>query len=91
MIFKGSRYEKLASRASPARDGQMVLPLRIIPPTPASVRHVVRQQDRLDLLAYEYYRDPQKFWLIADANDIVDPEELLVPGRTILIPPDRDI
>ena len=35
------------------------------------------------------YRNPEKFWLIADANDEMDPEDLLEPGRQLLIPPDR--
>jgi nucleoid-associated protein YgaU len=91
MIFKGSRYERLARKAMPLTELYASIAMRIIPQTPATVRHVVRQHERLDLLAYEYYRDPEKFWLIADANDVMDPEDLLNPGNAILIPPDRDI
>ena len=41
-------------------------------------------------MAYHYYRNPEKFWLIGDANDELDAEELLrQPGRQVLIPPDR--
>jgi hypothetical protein len=31
----------------------------------------------------------EKFWLIADANTEMDPEDLADPGRQLLIPPDR--
>lgn len=93
MIFKGSRYERLAAAAYTvmAPDGHRyaALPMRVIPPTPATVRHTIGAYERLDLLAYHYYRNPQKFWLIADANDEMDPDDLLEVGRQILVPPDR--
>jgi len=93
MIFKGSRYEQLAKQAVTvtAADGRAhaALPLRFVPPTPAGFRHTVAAGDRLDLLAFHYYRDPQRFWLIVDANPGMDPDELLVEGRQILIPPDN--
>jgi len=92
MIFKGSRYEKLASAAyrvsTPDGETHAALPIRFIPRTPAAFRHRVTATDRLDLLAYHYYRKPDRFWLIADANDKVDPQELLKIGAQILIPPD---
>jgi hypothetical protein len=46
--------------------------------------------DRLDLLAYHFYRNAEKFWLIADANDRMDPQDLVEVGRQVLIPPDRN-
>lgn len=93
MIFKGSRYERLAKstyhvRASDGRD-HTALPIRFIPPTPASYRQTIAAHDRLDLLAARFYADPLKFWLIADANTATDPEDLLEEGIDILIPPDR--
>jgi nucleoid-associated protein YgaU len=95
MIFKGSRYEKLARSASTVTgsDGvqHRVLPLRLVLPTPAIVSHVMRASERLDLVAFQYYRNAEKFWLIADANPAMDPENLLVPGLPVLIPPDRSV
>jgi hypothetical protein len=92
VIFKGSRYEKLArsTYTVTTADGEMhaALPIRFIPPTRAAFRHRVTATDRLDLLAYHYYRKPDRFWLIADANDKMDPQELLQVGGEILIPPD---
>jgi nucleoid-associated protein YgaU len=94
VIFKGSRYERLAREpyvvdtpGGPIR----ALPPRPTPPTPAAQRHTVVAGDRLDLLAYRYFGDPQRFWLIADANGAVNPEDLLEPGREILIPADRAV
>ena len=48
--------------------------------------HIVKEGDRLDLLAYTYYGDPTKFWLICDANQAMFPPDLLVPGKRIIIP-----
>jgi hypothetical protein len=92
MIFKGSRYEKVGVSQSVDARGRTVtaLKIRFIPPTPAGFFNTVNASDRLDLLAYRFYRNPEKFWLIADANTEMDPEDLLAePGRVILIPPDR--
>jgi nucleoid-associated protein YgaU len=94
MIFKGSRYEKLAKAAYQVRtsDGRehSALPIRFIPPTPATFRQTMVAHDRLDLLAARFYGNPLKFWLIADANSAMDPEDLLEEGLDVLIPPDRN-
>jgi nucleoid-associated protein YgaU len=43
--------------------------------------------DRLDNLAARYLGDPLLFWMIVEANGVLDPESLTAePGRTILIP-----
>ena len=91
MVFKGSRYEKTGVYQATDADGKTVtaLGIRIIPHTPAGYLHTFRADERLDILAYNFYRNPEKFWLIADANDAMDPEDLLEPGRRLRIPPDR--
>ncbi len=90
MIFKGSRYEKVGTYQVTV-GGQTVtaLKMRFIPRTPAGYRHTFTEGERLDLLAFTYYQNSEKFWLIADANNEMDPEDLLEPGRHLLIPPDR--
>jgi len=90
MIFKGSRYAKTGTYDVPGPHGQSVkaLAIRLIPLRPAGFFHAFRADERLDLLAYRYYRNPEKFWLIADANTEMDPEDLLQPGRLLRIPPD---
>ena len=91
MIFKGSRYEKTGAYTITDPSGRSVsaLKIRFIPPTPAGFLHTFTAGQRLDLLAFQYYRNPEKFWLIADANSEMDPEDLLEPGRQLFVPPDR--
>ncbi len=40
------------------------------------VEHTVVEGDRLDNLAARYVGDPEQFWRICDANDVLRPEEL---------------
>ena len=91
MIFKGSRYETIGVTQVTDADGKLVsaLGIRIIAPTAAGYQYTVRAGDRLDLLASQFYCNPEKFWLISDANDAIDEDDLLEPGRPLLIPPDR--
>ena len=47
----------------------------------------VTASDRLDNLAARYLGDPILFWMIAEANGVLDASQLAaVPGRSILIP-----
>jgi nucleoid-associated protein YgaU len=92
VIFKGSRYETTPIVEVTDATGKQVaaIGIRFTPLTPAGFVHTVTDSDRLDLLAYQYYRNPEKFWLIGDANDKIDPTDLIrKPGTPILIPPDR--
>ena len=91
MIFKGSRYQNVPVNTVATAGGQTVtaLGIRLIPPTPAGFFQTLTADQRLDLLAFRFYRNPEKFWLIADANTEMDPEDLLEPGRPLAIPPDR--
>jgi hypothetical protein len=92
VIFKGSRYETTPIVEVTDTRGNKVaaIGIRFRPPTPAGFVHTITDSDRLDLLAYHYYRNPEKFWLIGDANNEIDPLELIRrPGKPVLIPPDR--
>lgn len=92
MVFQGSRYAPVEVITPPDISGERhrVLALRRLPDTPGVVEHVVSEGDRLDLLAHRFYGDPIKYWLILDANpDVLNPFQLLQPGRRILIPADR--
>ncbi|MEV0536001.1 LysM domain-containing protein [Kitasatospora sp. NPDC050463] len=93
MTDPGSRYAEAArrSRLVTTQDGRVhaVLPTRFVPPTTGWYHHTVVEGDRLDLLAARYYGRADRFWLIADANPGVDPEDLLTPGARITVPPDR--
>jgi hypothetical protein len=47
----------------------------------------VKQNERLDLLAYKQYKSPQRFWYIADANTELDAGDLVKEiKRNILLP-----
>lgn len=52
-----------------------------------SATHTVSSGERPDLLAQRYFGDPDQWWQIADANPVLDPQELTVEaGRDIRIP-----
>lgn len=90
MIARGSRYERVPVLQTTLPNGRRVsyLGLRTLARAPAFYRHTFRSHERLDLLAYQFYRRPERWWVIADANGEVDPVELASPGREILIPPE---
>ena len=48
--------------------------------------YTVRRDDMWDWIAYLFYGDESKWYLIADANYSDDPLKALEPGRTLVIP-----
>lgn len=89
MFFKGSRYEDVPTLEHLARDGRVIRykARRIVPPAPGITNHIVDEGERLDHIAFQHYRDPERFWRVADSNGVIHPEELLTqPGRIIDIP-----
>lgn len=89
MFFKGSRYETVGTADYTDRSGRTIRYklLRVIPVTGARGSHLVTDGERLDHLAYRYYRDPERYWRICDANRAEWPGDLVAdPGRRILIP-----
>jgi hypothetical protein len=89
VFARGSRYEKVADAVYETASGQLIpyKRLRILPFPPAILVHTVTLGDRLDLISFRYFRDPQQFWRIADANGAMLPEELTSqPGRRLAIP-----
>ncbi len=92
MVFKGSRYSKtpVIAPENAARTAPRVLAARDIPPAPGVLNYTVVESERLDQLAFRFYSDAQKYWLILDANpEILNPFELLQAGRVIRIPNNR--
>jgi hypothetical protein len=86
-----SRYYGSATLTYMTPTGQAITYLapRIVPqpgsPNFATVaQHVVRQGDRLDLIAAKYLGDPLIFWLICDANGAINPFELIETPGTVL-------
>lgn len=88
-----SRYYGSSTLTYSASGGQTItyLARRFVPqpgaPNFATVaQHIVRQGDRLDLLAAKYLADPLIFWLICDANGAIRPNNLVdTPGRVLKI------
>ena len=88
-----SRYYGSAVLQYAAPNGQTIayLARRIVPqpgsPNYATIAsHVVRQGDRLDLIAAKYLGDPLMAWLICDANGAIRPDDLTAtPGAVLAI------
>ena len=92
MFFDGSRYLRVKEFLTRGPDGRdtKVKRLRTADDPQGTFLYQVKEGDRLDLLAYRFYRSARKWWLIADANpDLMHPDELLAPGLRIVIPPDQ--
>ena len=90
MFFKGSRYTTVAEHEMTDEHGRVLRykGIRFVPDSPADLGYVIQQGDRLDLVAHRAYRDPERFWRIADANRALWPPDLVAePGATVLIPP----
>jgi hypothetical protein len=91
MIDRGSRYAgtPLVPDDGPGGTGQDLLDLRVVTAPAGVLRIVPTSTDRLDTLAWQYYRDPGKFWRICDAASDTDPFDVVVPAHPIAIPPDK--
>lgn len=62
------------------------LDLPEIPPQPGDLDHLVTGSDRIDIIAYRYYKDPVLWWCIAKVNGLeIFPTDLKV-GSTITVP-----
>jgi hypothetical protein len=89
MFAPGSRYERAPQAVYVNREGTQIpyVLLRPFPPlAPSGQAHVVTDYERLDLIAYRYYGDPEQFWRICDGNGELRPDDLEVVGRRLSIP-----
>lgn len=89
MFFKGSRYAKVTTLEITDSTGRTVQykAIRFIPEAQARLAHKVQGGERLDHVAHRYFRDPERFWRICDANKAIWPDDLMSkPGERILIP-----
>ncbi len=91
MFARGSRYETVPNALYSAPNGRVV-PFKLLRPIPdlsdtPRQEHVVAEGDRLDLVANRYYRDPEQYWRICDANSALWPDDLVATlGRRLRIP-----
>ena len=71
-------------------DGRVVFQSKIypnIPPSDDDIFVATETGDRLDTLAYQYYRDSALWWIIAAANNIHNAPIGLKEGTILRIPP----
>ena len=48
---------------------------------------IVKDEDRLDLITFDTLGDSEQFWQICDANNGMNPDELIAePGRMLRVP-----
>lgn len=95
MFEPTSRYHDLETAKMTVRDSRgeprvvSYKRRRFVPPGTTMTtlaEHTVAQGDRLDNLAARYVGDPEQFWRICDANNVLIPEELTEEvGRTVKI------
>jgi hypothetical protein len=91
MFAATSRYASLASSTYTTPDGRQIsyVRRRFLPPLDSFtllLLHTVTESDRLDNITAEYLDDPQQFWRICDANDVISPFDLTdTIGNTIQI------
>jgi hypothetical protein len=74
------------------QEALLVREIQTFTPSPGDKYYTLKENERLDLLAYRFYKDevpdPSKYWwAIADANRIYNPFDLAdFVGKDILIP-----
>lgn len=92
MFEPSSRYYSLETAVHTMPDGRIVTykRRRILPrgeEMDLLVEVTVAEGDRLDLIAFRTLGDPEIFWRVCDANDAMNPFDLVAePNRTLRVP-----
>jgi hypothetical protein len=92
MIGRDSRYANAPRAEIDSAEGRRtayVVPPILPAPDSYEVARLVplRDHDRSDLLAAQAYGDPLAWWLIANANPVIHPDDLDdAAGDTIVLP-----
>jgi hypothetical protein len=92
MFEPSSRYYSIEDAEYTAPDGRLIpykrrrfLPHPMEMPLLSEV--IVIQSDRLDLIATRTLRNPEHFWRICDANNAMNPFDLIAEiGRRLRVP-----
>ena len=85
-----SRYKDIETASLEGGDEPVVYIRRRFLPQPDRFSllqvYTVKEEDRLDNLANQFLGDPEKFWQLCDANNVMQPLELTeTPGAEIKI------
>ena len=69
-------------------DGEYSLEAKppIVPESPNDIQHTVKDGETLQNIAFRYYGDSGKWYIIAEANKILNPFKELEMGNLIRIP-----
>lgn len=92
MFEPSSRYYSIETANCPLPDGRTVAyKLRRFLPRGEEmdllVEVTVTEGDRLDLIAFRTLGDPEIFWQVCDANDAMNPFDLVAePNRRLRVP-----
>ncbi len=92
MLEPNSRYTAVKIGEYEATDGRKLTYLRrrFLPQgksLPRLVDVTVTEGDRLDLITARTIGDSEQFWRVCDANDALNPFDLITqPGRVLKIP-----
>ena len=87
-----SRYYAVPTASYTTANGKQIayLTRRFCPrgqSLPRLSRQTVQHDERLDQLTARALGDPTQFWRVADANNAMDPFDLVdTPGRTLRVP-----
>ncbi len=85
-FLKSSRYAGQPTVEAEAADGRRVkaVTLRFLPQVDGDP-YTMKEDDRLDLVADRSYKDPTRFWRIADANTELEARQLERQGQEIKV------
>lgn len=92
MFEPTSRYAALETARHVTAEGREIAykRRRFLPqgrPMALLVEVEVVQDERLDLIAARTLGDPEQYWRVCDANDAMNPVDLIAePGRTLRVP-----
>jgi hypothetical protein len=89
MFASTSRYARVLQAVYVERGGRSVpyVVLRTFPELAPTERTIVLGDgDRLDIVSFRFYGDPEQFWRICDGNRVLRPEDAEVTGRRLTIP-----
>lgn len=92
MFQPTSRYYAIETATLTAPDGRVIAykRRRFLPrggAMPLLVEVTVSDGERLDLVTFRTLGDPEQFWRICDANNAMNPFDLITePGRTLRVP-----
>jgi len=90
-VFRNSRYLTSGVRVNEEGKKEFKIRERLTFNEEKADIHQVKPGERLDLIADEYYGDPQLWWVIMDANSEYDFPFDIENGDEIIIPDEREV